>query len=68
MVNRLFFISTFEQIFNMAFELIDWIIIGLFLGISLFISLRYQGEASKSLSDFFWEEEISLGMLRVYRW
>lgn len=37
----------------MTFELIDWIIIGLFLAISLFISLRYQGEASKSLSDFF---------------
>ena len=37
----------------MTFELIDWIIIGLFLAISLFISLRYHGEASKSLSDFF---------------
>jgi len=37
----------------MTFQLIDWIIIGLFLAISLFISIRYQGEASKSLSDFF---------------
>ena len=37
----------------MTFELIDWLIIGLFLAVSLFISLRYQGEASKSLSDFF---------------
>ena len=46
-------ITIFEQIFYMTFELIDWIIIGIFLAISLFISLRYQGEASKSLSDFF---------------
>ncbi len=37
----------------MILELADWIIVVLFLGITLFIGLKYKDTASASLTDFF---------------
>ncbi|MCB0401683.1 MAG: Na+:solute symporter [Flavobacteriales bacterium] len=37
----------------MVLELTDWIIVAVFLGITLFIGLRFKNKASGSLSDFF---------------
>jgi len=37
----------------MILEFIDWVIVVVFLGISLFIGLKYKNKASGSLTDFF---------------
>ena len=37
----------------MVLELIDWIIVAVFLGITLFIGLKFKNKASGSLTDFF---------------
>lgn len=37
----------------MILELTDWIIVALFLGITLYIGLRFKNKASGSLTDFF---------------
>lgn len=37
----------------MVLELTDWIIVALFLGITLYIGLRFKNKASGSLTDFF---------------
>jgi Na+/proline symporter len=37
----------------MSLEFIDWIIVAVFLGITLFIGLKFKNKASKSLTDFF---------------
>jgi SSS family solute:Na+ symporter len=37
----------------MVLELVDWIIVAIFLGITLFIGLKYKNKASGSLTDFF---------------
>ncbi len=37
----------------MVLELVDWIIVAVFLGITLFIGLKYKNKASGSLTDFF---------------
>jgi len=37
----------------MILELVDWIIVAVFLGITLFIGLKFKNKASGSLTDFF---------------
>ncbi|MDG1476277.1 MAG: Na+:solute symporter, partial [Vicingaceae bacterium] len=37
----------------MVLELVDWIIVVIFLGITLFIGLKFKNKASGSLTDFF---------------
>ncbi len=37
----------------MVLELIDWIIVAVFLGITLYIGLKFKNKASGSLTDFF---------------
>ena len=37
----------------MVLELVDWIIVVVFLGITLFIGLKFKNKASGSLTDFF---------------
>jgi len=37
----------------MILELVDWIIVVIFLGITLFIGLKFKNKASGSLTDFF---------------
>lgn len=37
----------------MVLELVDWIIVAIFLGITLFIGLKFKNKASGSLTDFF---------------
>lgn len=37
----------------MVLELVDWIIVVIFLGITLFIGLKFKDKASGSLTDFF---------------
>ncbi len=37
----------------MILELVDWIIVVVFLGITLFIGLKFKNKASSSLTDFF---------------
>ena len=37
----------------MVLELVDWIIVAVFLGITLFIGLKFKNKASGSLTDFF---------------
>jgi SSS family solute:Na+ symporter len=37
----------------MVLELVDWIIVAVFLGITLYIGLKFKNKASGSLTDFF---------------
>lgn len=37
----------------MVLELVDWIIVAIFLGITLYIGLKFKNKASGSLTDFF---------------
>ena len=37
----------------MVLELVDWIIVVIFLGITLYIGLKFKNKASESLTDFF---------------
>lgn len=37
----------------MVLELVDWVIVVIFLGITLFIGLKFKNKASGSLTDFF---------------
>ena len=37
----------------MVLELVDWIIVSVFLGITLYIGLKFKNKASGSLTDFF---------------
>ncbi len=37
----------------MNFELLDWLIVAIFLGISLYIGFRFKNKASGGLADFF---------------